>query len=39
MQKQAATLDLAERKRLFTDVQRVFLAHNDLLRGLASKSR
>jgi peptide/nickel transport system substrate-binding protein len=28
MQKQAATLDLAERKRLFTDVQRVFLAHN-----------
>jgi peptide/nickel transport system substrate-binding protein len=28
MQKQAATLDLAERKRLFTQVQRIFLAHN-----------
>jgi peptide/nickel transport system substrate-binding protein len=28
MQKQASTLDPAERKRLFTDVQRVFLAHN-----------
>ena len=31
MQKQAATLDLAERKRLFTDVQRVFLAHNPVI--------
>jgi peptide/nickel transport system substrate-binding protein len=28
MQKQASTLDAPERKRLFTEVQRVFLAHN-----------
>jgi peptide/nickel transport system substrate-binding protein len=36
MQKQAVTLDLAERKRLFTDVQRVFLAHNPAIYFAAS---
>jgi peptide/nickel transport system substrate-binding protein len=36
MQKQAATPDLAERKRLFTDVQRVFLAHNPAIYFAAS---
>lgn len=36
MQKQAATLDVAERKRLFTEVQRVFLDHNPAIYFAAS---
>ena len=36
MQQQAATLDLAERKRLFTDVQKIFLAHNPVIFFVAS---
>jgi peptide/nickel transport system substrate-binding protein len=28
MSRQAATLDVAERRRIFSDVQRIFLAHN-----------
>jgi peptide/nickel transport system substrate-binding protein len=36
MEKQAATIDPAERRRIFTDVQRTFLAHNPAIYFAAS---
>jgi peptide/nickel transport system substrate-binding protein len=36
MQKQAATIDPAERRRIFTGVQRTFLAHNPVIYFAAS---
>lgn len=36
MQKQAASMDLAERRRLFTHVQKIFLTHNPVIFFAAS---
>ena len=37
MTRQAASLDLAERRRLFTEVQRIFLAHNPAIYFVAPR--